>query len=29
MGRVIGYCRVSKEEQNLDMQEQAIACYAK
>lgn len=29
MGRVIGYCRVSTEEQNLDMQEQAIERYAK
>lgn len=29
MGRVIGYCRVSTEEQNLDMQEQAIEKYAK
>lgn len=28
MGRVIGYCRVSTEEQNLDMQEQAIQKYA-
>lgn len=28
MGRVIGYCRVSTEEQNLDMQEQAIKKYA-
>ena len=27
MGRVIGYCRVSTEEQNLDMQEQAIQKY--
>lgn len=29
MGRVIGYCRVSTEDQNLDMQEQAIEKYAK
>ncbi|WP_025116592.1 recombinase family protein [Lysinibacillus fusiformis] len=29
MGRIIGYCRVSTEEQNLDMQEQAIERYAK
>lgn len=29
MGRVIGYCRVSTEDQNLDMQEQAIQRYAK
>lgn len=29
MGRVIGYCRVSTEDQNLDMQEQAIEHYAK
>src|SRR4051794_18854234 len=29
MVRVIGYCRVSTEEQNLDMQEQAIEKYAK
>ncbi|MGE7935134.1 recombinase family protein [Viridibacillus arvi] len=29
MGRVIGYCRVSTEDQNLDMQEQAIERYAK
>lgn len=29
MGRVIGYCRVSTEDQNLDMQEQAIKRYAK
>ena len=29
MGRVIGYCRVSTEEQNLDMQEEAIQKYAK
>ena len=28
MGRVIGYCRVSTEEQNSDMQEQAIEKYA-
>lgn len=28
MGRVIGYCRVSTEEQNLDMQEQAIQKYS-
>ena len=28
MGRVIGYCRVSTEVQNLDMQEQAIQKYA-
>lgn len=28
MGRVIGYCRVSTEDQNLDMQEQAIQKYA-
>lgn len=28
MVRVIGYCRVSTEEQNLDMQEQAIERYA-
>lgn len=28
MGRVIGYCRVSTEDQNLDMQEQAIKKYA-
>ena len=27
MGRVIGYCRVSTEEQNLDIQEQAIQKY--
>ncbi|WP_337982759.1 recombinase family protein [Lysinibacillus sp. C5.1] len=29
MGRIIGYCRVSTEDQNLDMQEQAIEKYAK
>ena len=29
MGRVIGYCRVSTEDQNLEMQEQAIEKYAK
>ncbi|MGE8000265.1 recombinase family protein [Lysinibacillus sp. NPDC093190] len=29
MGRVIGYCRVSTEDQNIDMQEQAIEKYAK
>lgn len=29
MGRVIGYCRVSTADQNLDMQEQAIEKYAK
>lgn len=29
MVRVIGYCRVSTEEQNLDMQEQAIKKYAR
>lgn len=29
MGRIIGYCRVSTEEQNLDMQEQGIERYAK
>ncbi|SCY43195.1 recombinase family protein [Lysinibacillus fusiformis] len=29
MGRVIGYCRVSTEDQNLDMQKQAIEYYAK
>lgn len=29
MGRIIGYCRVSTEDQNLDMQEQAIERYAK
>lgn len=28
MSRIIGYCRVSTEEQNLDMQEQAIRSYA-
>jgi len=28
MSRIIGYCRVSTEEQNLDMQEQAIKKYA-
>ena len=28
MGRVIGYCRVSTEDQNLDMQEKAIKKYA-
>ena len=28
MGRVIGYCRVSTEDQNLDMQEQEIEKYA-
>lgn len=28
MGRVIGYCRVSTEDQNLDMQEQEIQKYA-
>jgi len=29
MSRIIGYCRVSTEEQNLDMQEQSIKKYAK
>ncbi|MFJ8103911.1 recombinase family protein [Lysinibacillus sp. NPDC096212] len=29
MSRIIGYCRVSTEEQNLDMQEQSIRKYAK
>lgn len=29
MSRIIGYCRVSTDEQNLDMQEQAIKKYAK
>lgn len=28
MSRIIGYCRVSTEEQNLDMQERAIQKYA-
>lgn len=28
LGRVIGYCRVSTEDQNLDMQEQVIQKYA-
>ncbi|QSB11976.1 recombinase family protein [Lysinibacillus fusiformis] len=28
MSRIIGYCRVSTEEQNLDMQEQSIKKYA-
>ncbi|MCS5503521.1 recombinase family protein [Lysinibacillus sp. A4] len=28
MSRIIGYCRVSTEEQNLDMQERAIQNYA-
>ncbi|MCE4045163.1 recombinase family protein [Lysinibacillus fusiformis] len=28
MSRIIGYCRVSTEEQNLDMQERAIQSYA-
>lgn len=28
MSRIIGYCRVSTEEQNLDMQEQSIRKYA-
>ncbi|WP_214890312.1 recombinase family protein [Exiguobacterium sp. s142] len=28
MNRIIGYCRVSTEEQNLDMQERAIKKYA-
>ncbi len=28
IGRVIGYCRVSTEDQNLDMQEQVIQKYA-
>jgi len=28
MGRIIGYCRVSTEEQNLYMQEQAVQKYA-
>ena len=28
MSRIIGYCRVSTEEQNLDMQEQAIQKFA-
>lgn len=29
LSRIIGYCRVSTEEQNLDMQEQSIKKYAK
>lgn len=29
MSRIIGYCRVSTDEQNLDMQEHAIKKYAK
>ncbi|MBG9692333.1 resolvase [Lysinibacillus sphaericus] len=28
MGRIIGYCRVSTEDQNLDLQEQEIQKYA-